>query len=129
MTDACMFFFSSRRRHTRFDCDWSSECALPISARARNAEALCAAAARPLTALAAGECVILITGSLTRAWVSPKIGETDGPVGVAALARALSYGFNAIPVVVSVTSPPGPIRAALRAARLAIVTLEQAKPA
>src|SRR5256886_9443236 len=26
------FFFSSRRRHTRFDCDWSSECALPIFA-------------------------------------------------------------------------------------------------
>src|SRR3990167_5638938 len=24
-------FFSSRRRHTRFDCDWSSTCALPIS--------------------------------------------------------------------------------------------------
>src|SRR6516165_7595645 len=26
-----VFFFSSRRRHTRFDCDWSSTCALPIS--------------------------------------------------------------------------------------------------
>ena len=25
------FFFSSRRRHTRSWCDWSSECALPIS--------------------------------------------------------------------------------------------------
>src|SRR4051812_49445348 len=24
------FFFSSRRRHTRLTCDWSSECALPI---------------------------------------------------------------------------------------------------
>src|SRR5260370_32619204 len=24
------FFFSSRRRHTRFKCDWSSDCALPI---------------------------------------------------------------------------------------------------
>src|SRR5882762_439218 len=24
------FFFSSRRRHTRFKCDWSSTCALPI---------------------------------------------------------------------------------------------------
>src|SRR2546430_9040339 len=23
-------FFSSKRRHTRFDCDWSSTCALPI---------------------------------------------------------------------------------------------------
>src|SRR5688572_30898871 len=26
-----IFFFSSRRRHTRFDCDWSSDVALPIS--------------------------------------------------------------------------------------------------
>src|SRR5476649_2293468 len=25
-----IFFFSSRRRHTRSLCDWSSECALPI---------------------------------------------------------------------------------------------------
>src|SRR5688572_32337995 len=29
-----VFFFSSRRRHTRFDCDWSSDVALPISAEA-----------------------------------------------------------------------------------------------
>src|SRR5688572_32552872 len=27
-----LFFFSSRRRHTRFDCDWSSDVSLPISA-------------------------------------------------------------------------------------------------
>src|SRR5688572_24091493 len=27
---ASYFFFSSRRRHTRFDCDWSSDGALPI---------------------------------------------------------------------------------------------------
>src|SRR3990167_6316952 len=27
----CYFFFSSRRRHTRFDCDWSSDVSLPIS--------------------------------------------------------------------------------------------------
>src|SRR2546427_3367748 len=25
MTYFCFFFFSSRRRHTRFDCDWSSD--------------------------------------------------------------------------------------------------------
>src|SRR3990167_6576059 len=28
--DNFLFFFSSRRRHTRFDCDWSQTCALPI---------------------------------------------------------------------------------------------------
>src|SRR2546427_11244257 len=39
----CFFFFSSRRRHTRFDCDWSSDvCSSDLSrasavpARARN---------------------------------------------------------------------------------------------
>src|SRR2546430_6736988 len=25
LEDDCFFFFSSRRRHTRFDCDWSSD--------------------------------------------------------------------------------------------------------
>src|SRR5438309_5098539 len=28
--DDVLFFFSSRRRHTRWNCDWSSTCALPI---------------------------------------------------------------------------------------------------
>src|SRR5688572_33045241 len=29
----CYFFFSSRRRHTRFDCDWSSDvCSSDLSA-------------------------------------------------------------------------------------------------
>src|SRR5438270_9056195 len=31
-----LFFFSSRRRHTRFDCDWSSACALPIFAAGQD---------------------------------------------------------------------------------------------
>src|SRR5689334_25349506 len=30
-----VFFFSSRRRHTRWNCDWSSTCALPICGVAR----------------------------------------------------------------------------------------------
>src|SRR2546430_3204837 len=30
----CVFFFSSRRRHTRFDCDWSSDvCSSDLYAR------------------------------------------------------------------------------------------------
>src|SRR5580704_17970690 len=83
-------------------------------ARARCDEPLSAAAARSLTDLAAGDRVVLVTGSLTRPWVSMKIGETDGPVGTAALARTLSYGFNAIPVVVTDTSLLEPIGATLR---------------
>ncbi len=98
-------------------------------ARARNTEALCLAAARHLGTLDAGDRVVLITGSLTRSWVSTSIGETDGPVGIAALARALSYGFNAIPVVVTDTSLVAPIGATLRAAGQAIVTLKEAERA
>ena len=98
-------------------------------ARARCSEALSAAAARSLANLAAGERVLLITGSLTRPWVSMTIGETDGPVGTAALARTLSYGFNAIPVIVTDSSLVEPIAATLRAAGLAVVTLAQAKQA
>src|SRR5256885_12112403 len=32
-----LFFFSSRRRHTRFDCTGVQTCALPISAQAEEA--------------------------------------------------------------------------------------------
>src|SRR2546430_7875400 len=41
---ACLFFFSSRRRHTRFDCDWSSDvCSSDLVARAvRRGEAAAA---------------------------------------------------------------------------------------
>src|SRR4051812_2168231 len=43
---ALVFFFSSRRRHTRLTCDWSSACALPISVRGRRARGGPAAARR-----------------------------------------------------------------------------------
>jgi D-glutamate cyclase len=95
-------------------------------ARARSKEPLCVAAARHLAALTSGDRVLLITGSLTRPWVSTKIGETDGPVGVAALSRALSYGFNAIPVVVTDTSLLEPIGATLRAAGQGVVSISEA---
>src|SRR5256886_3147822 len=33
----CFFFFSSRRRHTRFDCDWSSDvCSSDLSTEMSN---------------------------------------------------------------------------------------------
>src|SRR2546430_6157975 len=34
----CFFFFSSRRRHTRFDCDWSSDVCSSDLARSDNPE-------------------------------------------------------------------------------------------
>ncbi len=96
-------------------------------ARARAKEPLCAAAARCLADLKAGDRVVLVSGSLTRPWVSMNIGETDGPVGVAALARALSYGFNAIPVIVTDTTLIEPIAQTLRAAGQAVVDLAAAQ--
>src|SRR2546430_8372225 len=36
-----MFFFSSRRRHTRFDCDWSSDvCSSDLISPGRNIQAI-----------------------------------------------------------------------------------------
>src|SRR5688572_31084413 len=33
----CFFFFSSRRRHTRFDCDWSSDvCSSDLAIKRRD---------------------------------------------------------------------------------------------
>src|SRR5438270_4614043 len=35
----CLFFFSSRRRHTRFDCDWSSDvCSSDLKLRLEEQE-------------------------------------------------------------------------------------------
>jgi|GEM_PF-7085458 len=75
-------------------------------ARAGNSDALCLTAARFFMDLKAGEHVFLLTGSLTRNWVSKRIAETDGPIGTAVLARTLSYGFNAIPVVLISSQRP-----------------------
>src|SRR5205085_7746134 len=37
----CLFFFSSRRRHTRFDCDWSSDvCSSDLMSEAARHTAL-----------------------------------------------------------------------------------------
>src|SRR2546430_12894059 len=46
---ACIFFFSSRRRHTRFDCDWSSDV---CSSDLFRAEAVTLPAVTPTTLLA-----------------------------------------------------------------------------
>lgn len=102
---------------------------LYAAARARTEDPLCLAAARKLASIEAGEAVILVTGSLTRPWVSKAIGETDGPVGVAAMARGLSYGFNAVPVVVLDDSLLPPMQSLLQASGQSVVTLDQARRA
>ncbi len=96
-------------------------------ARALCGEPICLAAARPLAALEAGDLVVILTGSLTRAGVSTAIAENDGPVGVAALARAISTGFNAIPVIMVDATIADKVAAITRVAGQNVVTLEQAR--
>ena len=70
-----------------------------------------------------------MTGSLTRNWVSGRIAETDGPIGAAALARTLSYGFNAIPVVLVDEQIQDKMAAMLQLAGLSVVSNAEAKAA
>ncbi|HZX61081.1 MAG TPA: glutamate cyclase domain-containing protein [Candidatus Methylomirabilis sp.] len=101
-------------------------CLLPPGTRGGETQRLYRAARRlqgsPLTALAAsrlkatvrpGEAVLLVTG----AGAPPQLpaGETDGPLGVAVLARALHVGLGARPVVASEERNLDPLQAVLGA--------------
>lgn len=72
---------------------------------------------------------VIATGFPVRPWISPAIGETDGPPGAAGLARAISLGFNAIPLVTAPVAMAGQVRASLRATGLSILDLEEARRA
>jgi hypothetical protein len=73
--------------------------------------------------------VLVTTGSVSRAWISPDIGENDGPAGAAAICRALSLARQAVPVVVAEETLLPAIGAILKAAGLSIVSLEEARRA
>lgn len=80
----------------------------------RHADApLTLLAAQRLRAVSPGERVFLATGAGAPD-VLPK-GETDGPLGVAALARIVRLGLGAEPVVLTTAGFEDPIRAALDA--------------
>lgn len=70
-------------------------------ARALVRGSLADAVAQHLRNLQAGDHVFIVTGSLTRAGVSPAIAENDGPIGTAVLARTIGRAFNAIPVIIA----------------------------
>lgn len=71
------------------------------AARAQQGGSLVAAAAEAMLAVPEDGTVILTTGSVSRAWISPEIGENDGPSGAAAIARALVLGRNTTCVVLA----------------------------
>ena len=66
------------------------------------------------TTVAAGDCVYIVTG----AGIAPALpsGETDGPPGAAALARALILALGARPLLVTETLHAPPVLASADAA-------------
>lgn len=102
---------------------------LYAAARDRQGGPPALAAAELPAAVPRGATVLLMTGSAPRAWVSTAVAERDGPAGVAALARALSLGRAAIPVVVLEQELFAPVGGILIAGGLALVSLEEARRA
>ena len=72
------------------------------------------AASRLAAGLGSGDAVLLLTGAGSPPELP--VGETDGPLGVAVLARALHRGLGARPFVISEERNLGPIRAVLEVA-------------
>lgn len=76
------------------------------------------AASRLQQAVRPGQAVLMVTGAGFWPWLP--FGETDGPPGAAALARALSIGLDARPVFVTEQEYLAPISAAVRATGLVV---------
>lgn len=97
-----------------------------LAARDLQGGSLVGAAADALMEVPEGGMVVLTTGSVSRAWITPELGENDGPSGAAAIARALVLGRNATCVMVCEDTLLPAIRNTCQAAGLFPVTLEQA---
>ncbi|HUZ01892.1 MAG TPA: glutamate cyclase domain-containing protein [Thermomicrobiaceae bacterium] len=95
------------------------------AAREKVGEPLAMAAARRLTQSAkAGDVVILTTGAGNARYL-PK-GETDGPLGLTAIARILADGFGIVPVIVTEADYVSNIEATAVAAGLGIRGVDEA---
>ncbi|MDR7482804.1 MAG: DUF4392 domain-containing protein [Armatimonadota bacterium] len=89
---------------------------LYAAARAAQAGPLCLSAARVLVdGVAPGDVVVIATGLPTYPWF---LGEQDGPVGAATLARAMVLGLAARPVIVTEPNHVEMCAAAVRGAGL-----------
>ncbi len=101
----------------------------PLYAAARKLQgsSLVGAAADALMNVPEKGMVVLTTGSVSRAWITPKLGENDGPSGTATIARALVLGRNATCVVVCEETLLEAIGNVMAASGLFPVTLEQAR--
>ena len=93
--------------------------------RERHGRPLCLLAAEKLRErLSAGDFVLIACGML----VYPlELGETDGPLGGAALARALQLGFGVKPVLVTDHAATSMTKAVCRGASLNVTDVERLK--
>lgn len=76
------------------------------------------AAEKLISAIKPGDPVLLVTGAGSWPWLP--MGETDGPPGAASLARSLTLGLGARPVILSEDRHLPAIAAACRAAGLIV---------
>ncbi|WP_417586454.1 glutamate cyclase domain-containing protein [Pararhodobacter oceanensis] len=97
------------------------------AARELQGGSLVGAAADALMAVPEGGTVVMTTGSVSRAWITPELGENDGPSGAAAVARALVMARNATCVMLCEATLLPAIRAVMQASGLFPVTYEQAQ--
>lgn len=97
------------------------------AARELQRDPLSGRAAEALAKVPRNSTVLMTTGSVSRAWISPEVGENDGPAGAAVIARALALGFNALPVIVAEqTLIPG-LTGMLTSAGLSVLPYAQAR--
>ncbi|MEO1283331.1 MAG: glutamate cyclase domain-containing protein [Pseudomonadota bacterium] len=99
------------------------------AARAITGKALCGAAADLVLAMPKGGTAIVTTGSVSRAWLSPRLGENDGPSGAAALIRALWLARQAATILVIEETLIQPMAATLTACGIAVVDFETTQKA
>ncbi|RQT14909.1 glutamate cyclase domain-containing protein [Burkholderia contaminans] len=100
---------------------------LYAAARERQGSPLIGAAADALAAIPEKANVFVTTGSVSRAWISPAIGENDGPAGLAAVVRALSLAKKALCITFVEETLIPTTSAILTSAGLTVLPYEQAK--
>lgn len=95
--------------------------------RERQGASPIGAAADALLAVEPGATIVWTTGSVSRAWISPTIGENDGPAGLAALVRAMSLSRRTLNVVLAEATLIEAIGKLMTAAGLTVVPLDKAR--
>ncbi|WP_454689832.1 glutamate cyclase domain-containing protein [Achromobacter aloeverae] len=105
------------------------EALLEASRAALSGASPVGAAADLLAGLPRGATVLYTTGSVSRAWISPRVGENDGPAGTAALARALTLGLGTHNVVVCEETLVDGLAAIFTTAGFSVLSFDEAKKA